>query len=121
MSTIFERIQTDCAKFVDPTIFGQAAAFGGESPYEESSGYEASSLYNGGASINVLFAGPTSYVDPLDGVTRTAQPSALARKTDVVNPQKNDTLTIDGTTYYVTNWQEAGLGMWKLDLTEDAA
>lgn len=87
-----------------------------------SDGFAVQATYEGRI-INVIFDSEYQALEMLGGGVgvESSSPSALCKTSDVSNAKHGDTLTISGTTYYVTGVQPDGTGITRLLLSKDMA
>jgi len=125
MSALTDQIERDKATFLNVDEWALAATYrenGSGQAYETSAQYETETPYAGtsAAEINVLFDEHSEVVDPQNVDVLTTAPTALAATSDVPNAGRNDTLVVDGVTYYVMHAIEDGDGYTLLILSRHA-
>jgi hypothetical protein len=80
--------------------------------------FAAAATY-GGTTISVLFDAAGT-IQNINGVlVETSAPQATCLSSDVASATHNDTITINGITYYIMQILPDGVGMSKLILSED--
>ena len=102
--SLHDRIASDLDKFVDQTLLGKSAT------YTPAAGSPSTT-------IEVLFFDATQARSDFDGSIIDTGPMALAKTADVINAGLNDTLVIDGETYFVLSAKPGSSGETELALS----
>lgn len=126
MSNVSQRIVVDATKFVDPTLFGEAATYWLSSTLISTDHNEVITDDTGrplqidnapSTSINVVFIEAFEQPAPLGIGHENTGPSAITRTADVANAARNDVLLVGGVYYYVLKAQKDGTGLTLLELS----
>ena len=75
--------------------------------------------YSEEETINGIFDEPHEEVNPVTGMVETTAPQIEVKSSDVVDAVQRETITRDGTTWYIIGIHPDGAGMTILILSQD--